>query len=136
VSNPPPTKAGGVPFEWLYDGLPEDGIQEYASLRADLAATPEDAAAKMQELYERDAGRLEDYGAGAHFVATKKEWRRGEYTVFDDDCEEIATFHGLSAEHHAQANDELDGLFYVGCAANDAGACEWWRCDLVLERPE
>lgn len=126
-----PTKVGGMaPFEWLYDGLPEDGIQEYASLRGDLAETPEGAAEKMRELYERDEGLLSDYGENAHFVAVKKEWRRGEVRILDDDCEEIETLHGFVAEEHAQKQDRLDELFYIKCQADDEGAREWWRCNL------
>lgn len=72
------------PFEWLYDGLPEDGIQEHASLRLDLASTPEQAAAKITDLVEESEGQSlgDGYTPGAHFVVTGKRWLRANITIY------------------------------------------------------
>lgn len=121
-----------APFEWLYDGLPEDGIQEYAHLRADLAENLEDAAAEMTRIYERDQCSLE---SGAHFVAVSKDWLRGSIDVYLDDVDDpTETLIGSVAERHAQMRDRLDELFYVRCGPDDEGAREFWRCNVAFTK--
>lgn len=119
-------------FEWLYDGMPEDGLEDCAYLRGDLAPDPAAAVRIMTELYERDAGRLSDYGDGRAFGgAPKLEWRRAEITMYDDDGEETGTFLGSKAEAFADFHDRCEELRYGECEPDDEGALQFWRVPLI-----
>lgn len=117
-----------APFQWLYDGLPEDGIQEYASLRGDLASDGAEAAQVLYALVEREAGGL----SGSHFAVGYLRPLAAIVTIYDDDCNEVETLRGAVAEEHATKQDRLDELFYEPCEPDDEGAADWWHCDLVM----
>lgn len=124
------------PFEWLYDGHPEDGINEHCSLRGDLAKDGAEAAAVMLKLFERDDRALSVYGQGAHFATGYLRPLRANTVVYVNDEEDEddggETIYGTAAEKYAVANDRLDELFYAPCEPEDEGAADWWHLDLVI----
>ena len=117
-----------IPFEWLYDGLPEDGFQEHGSLRRDLASTPEEAAAVMQALVARDQMDNVRFAPGSLCIL------RAELDVWDDETDAVReTVCGSLAERLAVETDRLDELTYAPCAAQAEGAAEWWHVPLAGE---
>lgn len=125
-----------APFEWLMDGLPEDGLEEQAWLLAELADTPEAAGKKMAWQYERDCGPLDIYGPDAYFTCSGRVWMRAELAVYDHAGEERWVAQGFRAEELADKHDRLEELRFQRCAPDEDGAREWWVCDLVFEATE